>query len=522
MSKNVILCFDGTCNDPADSLQKIRLTGNVEDDSISNVLKLHLLLGGNLKSKVDISDQMSFYYSGVGTYGKWFERLRNVIRSPENEDVGSIIKHAIKDLYLHHQPGDLLFVFGFSRGAAIARRFVSVLKETFPALGKEAPEARFLGVFDTVAAMNRPNLMKEDIKPASDVVFEDQTISPLINEALHLLSLDERRIAFMPTLMNRDSKRVTEVWFPGAHSDVGGGFFYDGLSDVTLQFMLDELVRRELPLKLLTPAAINFGDMFDDEQDQIIDYKDVIVQPNYLGKSHQQHAGTFIKEVFLGTRSPRINVNDKQSIYPPLIHHSVFDRMVDVPEYDPAALRSRMMNPYTGQEVHFRVWYGPGQEVKYGNLNDAKLAAVHQPAELKKGEGRQFTVYANQKYSGSRILIRKGEKYRFDIDLCQTWFDGNLIATPLGWQKKSKKDLEWYKKLFIKTAEDERRHPKAEWFEVLGTINKKEQNLIRITQFIDEPWEADESGEFYAFPNDLINKYGNNLGTIQVTIRREK
>ncbi len=286
MGKNIILCFDGTCNDPEDSLQKVRITGKVEDDSISNVLKLHLLFGGILKRKVEVSNQMSFYYSGVGTYGNRFERLRNMIRSPENEDVGTIIKRAVKDLYLHHQPEDLLFVFGFSRGAAIARRFVSVLKETFPALGKEVPEVRFLGVFDTVAAMNRPNLMKEEIKPASDVVFENQTISPLINEALHLLSLDERRIAFMPTLMNRDPERVTEVWFSGAHSDVGGGFFYDGLSDVTLQFMLDEFGRRQLPLKLVTPAAINFGDMFDDEQEPVIEYKDVIVQPNCLGKSH--------------------------------------------------------------------------------------------------------------------------------------------------------------------------------------------------------------------------------------------
>ncbi len=196
--------------------------------------------------------------------------------------------------------------------------------------------------------------------------------------------------------------------------------------------------------------------------------------------------------------------------------------MVDDPEYDPAALRSRMMNPYTGQEVNFRAWYGPGQETEYGTLHDAKLAAVHQPAELKKGTVRQFTVYANQKYTGSRVLVQKGEKYRFDIDLSQTWFDGNMIATPLGWQEKSKKALEWYKKLFIKAAEDERRHPEAEWFEILGTVNRKEQNLIRITQFIHETWEAEESGEFYAFPNDLMSKYGNNLGTIQVAIRMEE
>jgi hypothetical protein len=518
MSKNIILCFDGTCNDPQDSVQKVRPTGSVEDDSITNVLKLHLLLGGNLKGKVELSDQMSFYYSGVGTYGNWFERLRNMFRAPEREDVGEIIKRGVKDLYQYSEPNDQLYVFGFSRGAAIARRFISVLADTFPALGKEAPKVAFLGVFDTVAAMNKPNLLKEEIKPASDVVFENQTISPLIEKAMHIVSLDERRIAFMPTLMNKDD-RIKEVWFPGAHADIGGGFNYDGLSDLALQFMLDEITT-ELDLKLLPAAAINYADLFDDEQEEVISYADVIVQPNYAGKCHQQQAITFIKQAFLGYRTPRINVNDKQSIYPPLIHHSVFDRMVDDADYDPVALRSRMENPYTGEAVKFKVWYGPGQEKVYDSIVDAKLAGVHKPAGLKKNGRRQFTVYANQKFSSSRVLIKKGEKYQFEIDLEQLWFDASIPATPKGWKKKSKADLSWYKKLFIKTAEDDRRHPKAEWFELIGTVNRNDDGLIRVTEYIDQPWKATESGEFYAFPNDLLNKYGNNLGSIVINIKR--
>jgi len=519
MGKNLIFCFDGTCNDPEDSVQKLRL-GAVEDHNISNVLKLHLLLGGTLKKKQQVSDQMSFYFSGVGTYGNWLDQLRNKVRAPENEDVGAIIKRATKLLYGYHQPGDLVYVFGFSRGAAIARRFVSVLKDTFPALGKQAPKVRFVGVFDTVAAMNKPNLMKEEVKPASDVVFENQTISPLIDEALHLLSLDERRIAFMPTLMNRDPDRVTEVWFPGVHSDVGGGFFYDGLSDLALQFLLDELVRRGLPLKLIPAAAVNYSDLFDDDQEEAIELQDVLIQPNHLGKCHQQHAITFIKEAFLGNRTPRVNVNDKQSIYSPLIHHSVFDRMVDDPQYDPVALRSHMINPYTDEKVNFRVWYSAAKLVEYADLNDAKLAAAHHPAALKKGQSRSFTVYANQKFSSSRVLVKAGEKYQFAIDLDQRWFDGPVTANPKGWLKESEAELAWYSKLFIKAAESHRRHPKAKWFEVLGSVNRNDQQPVRLTEYLQKPWEARESGELYAFPNDLEDKYGNNLGSLQVSIKR--
>ena len=34
--------------------------------------------------------------------------------------------------------------------------------------------------------------------------------------------------------------RILEVWFPGVHSDIGGGYWLDGLSDLTLEFMIGE------------------------------------------------------------------------------------------------------------------------------------------------------------------------------------------------------------------------------------------------------------------------------------------
>merc|ERR1719223_1081897 len=55
----------------------------------------------------------------------------------------------------------------------------------------------------------------------------------------HLVSLDDRREPFRPTLFNADP-RVTEVWCPGNHSDVGGGYYHDGLSDCALVIMMKE------------------------------------------------------------------------------------------------------------------------------------------------------------------------------------------------------------------------------------------------------------------------------------------
>jgi hypothetical protein len=102
-------------------------------------------------------------------------------------------------------------------------------------------------VFDTVAATRGSLDLNPDTYPASGIVFENGTIGKNIEKAVHLVSIDEKRLAFQPTLFNKDD-RVTEVWFSGVHSDVGGGYWYDGLSDITLKFMIDSI--KGNPLKL--------------------------------------------------------------------------------------------------------------------------------------------------------------------------------------------------------------------------------------------------------------------------------
>ena len=244
MKKTLIFCFDGTCNDPEDA------ENFAEDGSITNILKLHVLFGGYLcdKSKNQLDDgtivtadgsrQQSFYYSGVGTYGCRLRKLLNMTLAPKHLDVKKILNNAIKDLVKHYEKGDHVLVFGFSRGAALARRFASVAKER---LEKKKPKKTglkidFLGVFDTVAAISGTDLSVKT-KPASDVVFEDGVMSQDVKKAVHLVALDENRVAFQPTLFDYDSDRITEVWFPGVHADVGGGYWYDGLSDLALEYM---------------------------------------------------------------------------------------------------------------------------------------------------------------------------------------------------------------------------------------------------------------------------------------------
>ncbi|MBL4763735.1 MAG: DUF2235 domain-containing protein [Colwellia sp.] len=342
----IVICFDGTNNHPRNAKQEREWFGHgeIEDNGITNVLKLHCLLGGNLVNKISnitaTSAQRSFYYSGVGTYGNKIQQIFNSGFGSSNLDIRTIMHVAGEDLKDTFKQGDEIYIFGFSRGSAIARKFASKLDRYIG--NKIVPGStpiRFVGLFDTVASIGFPNL-DDDEKPQSDVVFEDNEISPFIQEALHLLSLDERRIAFQPTLMDMDS-RVTEVWFAGAHSDVGGGFWHDGLSDIALKFMIDEIARRNIGITVLDPTKIDFANLKGPGKEYEIDNADVDIKPNPAAVSHQQDRWGPIAKLTLDKRD--IRVRDAVPVILtrqlPLIHESVKERMNLVINYRPRALK---------------------------------------------------------------------------------------------------------------------------------------------------------------------------------------
>lgn len=339
--KNIIICFDGTCNHPSDAKQEREWfgLGEIEDHGITNILKLHAMFGGTLDNKpLPRKNQHSLYYSGVGTYGNKIQQMFNAAFAPKNLDVGRIIKTTGRDLQKIFQPGDKIFLFGFSRGAALARRFAAVIDNYLPDDVDPTGIVRFMGVFDTVASIGFPNL-DDDEKPVSDVVFENCTVSPHVSEALHLVSLDDKRIAFMPTLMNKD-ERTTEIWFSGAHSDVGGGFWFDGLSDIPLDYMVNELEKRCPELTIIKPNKIDYQKLKAPDNKYRIDYDDVFIKPNYKGKIHVQDRWWPIARTTLTVRDVRVCIDDKPvKTERPLVHHTVIKRIKEVVDYRPKALK---------------------------------------------------------------------------------------------------------------------------------------------------------------------------------------
>lgn len=165
-----------------------------------------------------------------------------------------------------------LSVFGFSRGAALARAFVNHLLEqcerrdgqltyqTYPI------RFRFVGLFDTVASFGLP---------ASNL-FQDVKLwlPEEVGRCAHFVAAHELRFAFPVTLTRQNGDYPpgwSETVFPGVHSDVGGGYApseqgrSNTLARIPLATMLNEAVMAGVPLRGWEDVSTDvlFKDMFE-------------------------------------------------------------------------------------------------------------------------------------------------------------------------------------------------------------------------------------------------------------------
>ena len=129
-------------------------------------------------------------------------------------------------------------------------------------LGRGEIRIRFLGLWDTVEAYGIPIA---ELKRGIDwvlwpMLFGDFTLSPKVDRACHALSLDDERTTFHPLLWDEAAEadmlkrgevqpgRITQVWFAGVHSNVGGGYPEDRLSLVPLEWIMSEAKANGVPL----------------------------------------------------------------------------------------------------------------------------------------------------------------------------------------------------------------------------------------------------------------------------------
>lgn len=317
MSKNIAIFCDGT-NDQFGSV-----TTNV----------VHLLR----LSEQNTDRQRTFYEPGVGTFGA------NVFSVNVGTFLGKLLGaacgyglaqnlfRAYHYLVETYEPGDRLFLFGFSRGAFTARSLAALIdRGGLPEPGRPARERaivdtyltrgakalrpydnprrctpHFVGVWDTVAALGLLLRLHR---------FDDRCLSPGVANAAQALAIDEQRAAFKPTLWQQPGpgsmQSIRQVWFAGVHSDVGGGYRDRRLADITLYWMFEQA--RRCGLHAATDAPVErSGDA--------------------LGRRHESYRGCW-----------RLLGRHRRCMSPDAsVHASVRARMQSCPGYAPGNLPGR-------------------------------------------------------------------------------------------------------------------------------------------------------------------------------------
>jgi uncharacterized protein (DUF2235 family) len=263
----IVICCDGTWN----SADQGAVNGEL---CVTNVLKIAC----RLKKETDAGElQIVYYDQGVGT-GNALDRI---VGGAFGDGLEANIHDAYRFLIANYEPGDKIYIFGFSRGAYTARSIAGMIRrcgilrrdkvreypnakkiyETtrkaedaaaveFRKLAAIEPETAIqcVGVWDTVGALGIP-LRAFGRQNKKKYEFLDTRLSKAVKYAFHALAIDEHRGMFAPTLWDSDpvpGQTVQQVWFAGAHSDVGGGYPEHSLSDIALEWMMEAATTAEL------------------------------------------------------------------------------------------------------------------------------------------------------------------------------------------------------------------------------------------------------------------------------------
>ncbi|MGN6160613.1 MAG: DUF2235 domain-containing protein [Marmoricola sp.] len=258
--KRLVVCCDGTWNKP-------------DMVNITNVEKIARTVQTD-PAATHGTYQLVYYISGVGTSSYEMDRL---LGGAFGFGLFHNVIAGYRFLAQNYEPGDEIFIIGFSRGAYTARSLggmlakvglltkVALVEERLPqavhlyqgtrmpagAFGESTDEFKhdhchaakvtFLGVFDTVGALGVPGFAHATPR------FHSVQLSDQVLCARQALAIDETRMKFEPTFWEApddtaptEDPRVKQVWFEGAHSDVGGGYPETGLSDTALLWMARE------------------------------------------------------------------------------------------------------------------------------------------------------------------------------------------------------------------------------------------------------------------------------------------
>jgi uncharacterized protein (DUF2235 family) len=289
--RRIVLCLDGTWNSTYDENKRDDGTKVLKPTNVLKLCRAVLPVG-----PVSQREQLAYYEIGVGSLAEYPGTSNHLLHSVD-KFLGGVwgagfeanIEGALNFLVLNHQVGDSVFVFGFSRGAATARgltHFLSwagglptkgdayYLPQLFRAYvvaqgkgsGKDVVDqinlkrsqeprpglplapfepvnVEFLGVWDTVMALgSRFRSTETSTSPVSKSFYLSAQPASCVRNARQALGIDEERYDFRPEIWQGAAAGQTleQRWFPGVHSNVGGGYVHDGLANDAFQWILHE------------------------------------------------------------------------------------------------------------------------------------------------------------------------------------------------------------------------------------------------------------------------------------------
>ncbi|KAF8960979.1 hypothetical protein BDZ97DRAFT_2034223 [Flammula alnicola] len=256
--------------------------------------------------------QVVFYQSGIGSdknlYSEYVEGTTGNSLADKVEEAYAFIAH-------NFNPGDEIFLFGFSRGAYTARMVAAFIGEIgvldrkdmdsfagifidFQKLGPcanpkvkirleeklarwRSPDSpgrqraalenekftvKCLGVWETVGSLGLPEEIPVPRKTYHLFGFQDSQLGDHIEAAYQALALNEMRVDFNCNKFNQTPagkakhQTLKQCWFAGCHADIGGGYKNHDLADLTLVWMAAHIenvlsLDFEYLQKLLKPVA---------------------------------------------------------------------------------------------------------------------------------------------------------------------------------------------------------------------------------------------------------------------------
>lgn len=356
MPKNIIICSDGTGN-------------TAIKDRGTNVFKMFEAIdlnGHRINPYLD--PQVAFYDDGVGT--ETFLPLK-LLGGAFGFGLAKNVRNLYMDLVRVYDPGnetapaDRIYLFGFSRGAFTVRTLAgliakcgvldreklrttdalrgtvrkaystyrrsyrtwlgSVLNRILVGLHLRRADAdviadfkqahslpgdvriRFIGVWDTVDAVGGPFHTSDVINAVFHrFKFPDRILSDKVDQAVHALSIDEARAAFGPVLWEA-KPNVEQVWFAGVHSNVGGGYPKQGMSLVTLDWMMQKAQHNGL--RILSDTRKNYWE-----------------HGNVDDKMYDSRAGVGVFYRWKPRNMLKLCIDQKTAM-PPAVHLSALERI---------------------------------------------------------------------------------------------------------------------------------------------------------------------------------------------------